>query len=223
MKREIIATADGSVTIFLEEWNEHYHSKHGAIAEARHVFIQAGLSHVLKEHKQDSIAILELGFGTGLNALLSWNFAKRHKINIQYTAVEAFPVKEKELQAINYAACLKLPQEDFNKIHDVPWEFNCKLSPNFWLLKQQKQFESIKIQEAFNLIYFDCFGPRVQPELWTTPRFKAMYKALKPGGYLATYSAKGAVRRSMQEVGFTVERLPGPPGKREMLRARKEP
>ena len=221
MKREIIATADGSVTIFLEDWNEHYHSKHGAIAEAMHVFIQTGLAHSVHTLQTRALAVLELGFGTGLNALLTKQYADTHALKVDYTALEAFPIAKEELQVINYPECLNTPKAEFLKLHELPWEVKHEVNANFYLCKQQLDFTAIKSESEFDLIYFDAFGPRVQPELWTLEQFQAMYKALQDGGILVTYSAKGDVRRAMQAAGFKVERLPGPPGKREMLRATK--
>ncbi|MEX0290808.1 MAG: tRNA (5-methylaminomethyl-2-thiouridine)(34)-methyltransferase MnmD [Flavobacteriaceae bacterium] len=217
MKRKIITTSDGSRTIHIEEWNEHYHSKHGAIQEAYHVFIEAGLSTV----KQSSLAILEMGFGTGLNAFITLLEAEKKKLQIDYTGVEAFPVLSVELEQLNYIEYLNADtyKECFSTMHSSSWEEHHQISPYFKLIKQQRNFGEVEEQNRYDLVYFDAFGARVQPELWTTKMFQKMYRALKSGGILVTYSAKGSVRRAMQSVGFKVERLPGPPGKREMLRA----
>lgn len=217
MKRKIIKTADGSTTIHLEEWDEHYHSVHGAIQEARHVFIKNGLD----TFPDGKVAVLEIGFGTGLNAFITLLEAKRRGLAIDYTGVEAYPVASEELQQLNYVGELKAEQQLplFGKMHAVSWEETHPISGEFVLTKRKQSFTAIEDKEKFNLIYFDAFGPRVQPELWTGEIFSRMYDALKEKGVLVTYSAKGSVRRAMQSVGFTVERLPGPPGKREMLRA----
>ncbi|WP_431122594.1 tRNA (5-methylaminomethyl-2-thiouridine)(34)-methyltransferase MnmD [Flagellimonas flava] len=219
MKRKIITTADGSKTIHLEDWNEQYHSKHGAVQEAYHVFIEHGLRHV---GLQD-ISILEIGFGTGLNALITLLEAEQNGIQINYVGVEAYPVSMEEVGALDYCSQLQVDghQGVFEKMHRSPWEEEVAIAKNFCLLKQQKNFMQIENSNLFNLIYFDAFGARVQPELWTEAIFSKMFTALKVGGVLVTYAAKGSVRRAMQAVGFTVERLPGPPGKREMLRATK--
>jgi tRNA U34 5-methylaminomethyl-2-thiouridine-forming methyltransferase MnmC len=225
MKREIIQTADGSTTIHLPDWNEQYHSKHGAIQEAYHVFIKHGLHHYYhseqSEESQKDITILEIGFGTGLNAFITLLEAQKLKLSINYKGVEAYPVSEDEIKALNYIDALKAKKNetDFQKLHDVSWEEKHQINNNFILIKQKQFFSEIKDSEVHNIIYFDAFGARVQPELWTEAIFKIMFKALKPNGVLVTYSAKGSVRRAMQAVGFKVERLPGPPGKREMLRA----
>lgn len=219
MKREIIITSDGSTTIHLPEWNEQYHSKHGAIQEAYHVFIKNGLS----LFKNKSISILEIGFGTGLNSLITFFEAPKRCLNVNYVGVEAYPILQEELKKLNYSSELNFENcnEIFNTIHLVDWEINNKISDNFKLIKRKQFFDNINDQSVYNLIYFDAFGARVQPELWTESIFKRMYDALIIGGVLVTYSAKGSVRRAMIAVGFEVERLEGPPGKREMLRAKK--
>ncbi len=219
MKRRIITTADGSKTIHLEDWNEQYHSKHGAVQEAYHVFIKHGL----QSFSNQRIAILEVGFGTGLNALITLKEAPRLGLDILYTGVEAFPINNAELEGLNYTEMLnaKALDEAFLSMHSAPWEEHVALTPNFSLIKMQKRFQEINAVGLFDLIYFDAFGARVQPELWTAAIFQKMYNALSDEGVLVTYSAKGSVRRALQEVGFRVERLPGPPGKREMLRALK--
>ena len=232
MKREIIITADGSSTIHIPEWDEQYHSKHGAIQEAYHVFIKHGLHHF---HNQDghlersrqvkeTISILEIGFGTGLNAFITLLEAEKLKSNIDYSGVEAYPVSAEEINALNYIQTLNAENraEVFKTLHDVSWEEKHQISDGFTLIKRKQLFSEINDTEVYNIIYFDAFGARVQPELWTETIFEIMYNALKSNGVLVTYSAKGSVRRAMQAVGFIVERLPGPPGKREMLRARKE-
>ncbi len=219
MKRELLKTADGSTTIHLPEINEQYHSKHGAIQESKHVFIKKGLDKVSELEK--NISILEIGFGTGLNALLTYFEAKTNALVINYTTVEAFPVVDSEWKALNYGALVdgKKGQEVFYNLHEVPWEEKNKISDFFDITKQEKKFENITDSNKYDLVYFDAFGARVQPELWTETIFEIMYQAMKTNGVLVTYSAKGSARRAMQAVGFTVERLEGPPGKREMLRA----
>ncbi|WP_440070000.1 tRNA (5-methylaminomethyl-2-thiouridine)(34)-methyltransferase MnmD [Tenacibaculum discolor] len=216
MKREIIITSDGSTTIHLPDWNEQYHSKHGAIQEAYHVFIRNGLKYV----DTKSVSILEIGFGTGLNCFITLLEADR---NIDYVGVEAYPVAKEEVVKLNYVSELEADdkQDLFDEIHEVSWEEKHNITPDFSLTKRKQFFAEITDENSFDLIYFDAFGARVQPDLWTEDIFKIMFAALKPEGVLVTYSAKGSVRRAMQAVGFDVERLPGPPGKREMLRATK--
>lgn len=224
MKREIITTSDGSTTIFLPDWNEQYHSKHGAIQEAYHVFIKNGFSLFSSVNKKEEIAILEIGFGTGLNAFITFLEAAKSQQKINYTGVEAYPVLANEIVKLNYVNALKALENKvvFDKMHAISWDDKHILSSNFSLTKRKQFFEKIDDENQYNLIYFDAFGAEHQPTLWTEIIFQKMYNALKVNGVLVTYSAKGSVRRAMQTVGFWVERLPGPPGKREMLRATKK-
>ncbi|BAO56552.1 tRNA (5-methylaminomethyl-2-thiouridine)(34)-methyltransferase MnmD [Nonlabens marinus] len=220
MKREIMTTGDGSKTIHMPELNEQYHSKHGALQEARHVFIKMGLQHFLESVTADlkSIRILEYGFGTGLNALLTAQYPTSCKVD--YTGVEAFPITNDEIEAMDYGSMLN-DIALFSSLHQAIWEQQETISDQFKLTKRQLKFEQIDFDNSFDLIYFDAFGPRTQPELWSLEIFESAYKALSNTGVLVTYCAAGQVRRNLQEAGFQVERLPGPPGKREMLRGRK--
>ncbi|PXY42797.1 SAM-dependent methyltransferase [Flavobacterium cheongpyeongense] len=220
MKREIIKTSDGSTTIHLQEWNECYHSKHGAIQEAKHVFIKNGLS----LFKDSPVSILEIGFGTGLNAFITFLEANQKQQYIDYAGVEAYPVHPQEVLAMNYVAELEAHafENIFKKMHECEWNQKTEISSNFSLTKRKQFFDEIDDFEVFDLIYFDAFGYRVQPELWSTEIFQKMYNSLKTNGVLVTYAARGVVKRSMIEVGFKVEKLAGPPGKREMFRAVKE-
>jgi len=220
LERKIIVTADGSSTIYLPEWDENYHSKHGAIQEAKHVFIKSGLSLFADQN----ISILEIGFGTALNSFITFLEAPKYNLNIDYVGVEAYPVSEEEIEKLNYVSELNADEFKavFSEMHIQKWEVQNKLSSNFSLTKRKQFFNEIKDENTFNLIYFDAFGARVQPELWTEEIFESMYKSLKKGGVLVTYCAKGSVRRAMLKVGFSIEKLAGPPGKREMLRATKK-
>jgi len=217
LKREIIITADGSTSIYLPDLQETYHSKHGAIQEAYHVFIKSGLSLFKKDA---TISILEIGFGTGLNSFISFLEAKKRKLHIDYVGVEAYPVENGEMEKLNYVDQLKCDGEEqiFKDMHETSWNEKQKLSNFFSLTKRRQFFHEIEDKNKFNLIYFDAFAAHVQPELWTESIFNKMITSLKSDGVLVTYSAKGSVRRAMQAVGFSVEKLPGPPGKREMLR-----
>ena len=220
LKRKIITTGDGSKTIQIEDWDEQYHSKHGAVQEAYHVFI----AHGLRLFNNTNLSILEIGFGTGLNALITFLEASKQQLKVDYVGVEAFPVSMDEVNELDYCAQLNANdhQQVFEKMHQSPWEEQVSTSNDFSLLKQKKDFRDINDLNLFNLVYFDAFGARVQPELWTEEVFEKMFLALKKEGVLVTYAAKGSVRRALQAVGFAVERLPGPPGKREMLRATKK-
>lgn len=223
LKREIITTSDGSTTIYFPELNEHYHSKHGAINEAEHVFIKNGLDHYLENNDVDQLRILEIGFGTGLNAFITFLNAVQRNQKVNYVGVEAYPIQAPEIEKLNYLDVLKSKeyQKVFDKMHQEPWGEWIEIMPLFELNKRKQLFSEINDICDFDLVYFDAFGARVQPELWTEVIFQKMYDALDDYGVLVTYAAKGSVRRAMQAVGFVTERLPGPPGKREMLRATK--
>ena len=218
MEREIIKTLDGSTTIHLKEWDECYHSKHGAIQEAKHVFIMNGLS----LFKDKPVSIMEIGFGTGLNAFITF-LETNSKQKIDYVGVEAYPVVADEVLKMNYVTELGALEFEniFEKMHKCEWDTKTEISADFSLTKRKQFFDAINDFEIFDLIYFDAFGYRVQPELWSTEIFQKMYNSLKPNGVLVTYAARGVVKRSMISVGFTVEKLAGPPGKREMFRATK--
>lgn len=219
MEREIIQTLDGSTTIHIKEWNESYHSKHGAIQEAQHVFIKNGLS--LFENK--NVSILEIGFGTGLNAFITYIESKKLSQKINYTGVEAYPISSEELLSMNYIDELRANHYSgvFEQMHESEWEIAKELDADYVLTKRKQFFQDIDDVEKYDLIYFDAFGYRVQPELWSTDIFRKMFSSLKENGVLVTYAARGVVKRSMIEVGFVVEKLTGPPGKREMFRATK--
>ena len=220
MERRIVSTADGSLTLQLPLWQEQYHSLHGALQEAYHVFIHHGL----QCFSNRDIALLEVGFGTGLNALISLLEAPRQNLTVSYTALEAFPVTRPEWEALDYGRLFpdSGAPEAFTTLHEAAWETEVPVGAVFRLCKRRMDFRELVDAGAYDLIYFDAFGARVQPELWTETIFASMYRALRPGGCLVTYAAKGSVRRAMQAVGFRAERLPGPPGKREMLRAWRE-
>lgn len=218
MKREIRITADGSSTIFLPELEENYHSVYGAVQESMHVFIESGL---YQFSTRKTIHIFEMGFGTGLNCLLSL-LHNRHN-EIFYHAIEKYPLGEEIYSQLNYTQILekdgRLPNI-FSAIHTQEWDRKLiEVSPGFFLAKELTDISSFQSGQRFDLIYFDAFAPQVQPGLWTVEIFQRMHDILFPEGILVTYCAKGSVRRNLIQAGFLVERLPGPPGKREMLRA----
>ncbi len=219
MKREILSTHDGSTTIHIKEWDECYHSKFGAIQEARHVFIKNGLS----LFKNKPVSILEIGFGTGLNAFITFLESKKYGLTTDYVGVEAYPISDDEVKMMNYVSELKAEEsrQIFDKMHSCLWEEQISLPPDFLLTKRKQFFSEISDIEKFDLIYFDAFGYRVQPELWSVEIFKIMFNALKSNSVLVTYAARSIIKNNMIEAGFVVEKLQGPPGKREMFRARK--
>jgi tRNA U34 5-methylaminomethyl-2-thiouridine-forming methyltransferase MnmC len=219
LNRKIITTNDGSTTIFIEDLNESYHSKNGAIQESKHVFIKNGLDLC----KGKEVAILEIGFGTGLNAIITLLEAKKRDQIINYVGVEAYPVPINEINQLNFVSELTNDNSGvfFEKIHHIDWEKPEQITDTFFLEKRKQFFEDITDEEKFDLIYFDAFGFPTQPELWSESIFEKMYKALKPNGILVTYACRTIIKNNMQAVGFTTEKLIGAPGKREMLRAKK--
>ena len=219
MKREIIITDDGSTTIRIPEWDENYHSTHGAIQEAKHVFIKNGLDLF---QNQDSISILEIGFGTGLNAFITF-LETINKEKVNYVGVEAYPISHEEIAQMNYVSELETEnfQEVFDKMHSCDWEIQETIFEHFYLTKRKQLFQDIDDQNKYDLIYFDAFGFPLQPELWSEIIFKKMFDALLPNGILVTYACRTSIKNAMLSVGFSIEKLPGAPGKREMLRATK--
>lgn len=218
MKREIVTTSDGSKTIRIIDLDENYHSTHGALQEANHVFIKHGLNKCLD---QNELVIFEMGFGTGLNAFLTAIKAAENQLNVQYFGVEAFPVSKDELDALGYVDLLGDKYKNiYEKIHAVEWNSLQEIGPCFRLNKIEGKLQEIVLpQQFFDIIYYDAFGPRAQEEMWSIELFEKMYNSLKTNGFLVTYCAKGQVKRNMKSVGFRIEVLPGPPGKREMTRA----
>ncbi|MBK6930262.1 MAG: tRNA (5-methylaminomethyl-2-thiouridine)(34)-methyltransferase MnmD [Saprospirales bacterium] len=215
----LIVTQDGSHSLLAEQYGVTYHSRYGAVTESGHVFIDAGLR--FKAVVQPEIAILEVGFGTGLNAFMTWMEAERRNLRVCYTALEAYPIALEEAAVFNFAEQMGLSarQSDFLRLHHCAWGRSVKLSDHFSLHKKQIRLEAYRSTAAFDLIYFDAFAPQAQPELWTERIFTVLHKALHPDGVLVTYCAQGDFKRTLKKVGFEVERLEGPPGKREMTRA----
>lgn len=216
---QIEQTADGSQTLFVPELNEHYHSVKGALAESEHIFIQMGLKHSSVEAPH----VLEIGFGTGLNAFLTLLTADTDQRNIHYTTLERYPVTPALIEQLTYPELI-CPErkDDFQALHQAAWNTDVQLTPYFTLHKVETDFTSYTFPATYDVIYFDAFAPEKQPEMWTQSLFDTLCQQLNPQGILTTYCAKGAVRRMLQAAGFTVERLPGPPGgKREILRATK--
>ncbi len=215
---QIIETQDGSHSILSHKYGVSYHSKYGAITESRHVFIEAGLfPHLIKGRKT---SVLEIGFGTGLNAFLTFLEADQRQIPVYYEGIEAYPLSSDQYQQLNYAELLKAEEEkdQFMRLHQSDWGAEISLSPFFSFQKVKMRIEEVDRSNQFDVIYFDAFAPSAQPELWEEEVLEKMFKALSEGGILVTYCAKGIVKRRLKNIGFIVESLPGPPGKREMTR-----
>jgi len=218
LKREIKLTEDGSHTIFIPELNEHYHSTHGAIQEALHVYINAGL----RSSDKNPIHILEIGFGTGLNTYLSLVEAETSKRSIVYHSLERYPIETEQLEILNYPELIDFEKRDlFKKLHEAEWNQLCEISDNFSLKKINGDLKKIDFEDQYDLIYFDAFAPDIQPELWTKAIFKQLYHCTNPNAILVTYCSKGIVKRALRASGFEVKRLAGPPGKHHILRATK--
>ncbi len=211
-------TEDGSHTLYNETLDETYHSTHGAIQEARHVFIKNGLeSCLLKE-----VSILEVGFGTGLNSILTCEYANKNEIAVNYTGLESFPLPMEIINQLNYKnEIVNFELEKFNAIHKSSWnEFN-RIDPFFSVLKCDKKLQDFSTINKFDIIYYDAFGPRAQSEMWEKELFEKLYSFLNFNGKLVTYCAMGQFKRDLKSCGFVVESVPGPPGKREMTIAHK--
>lgn len=216
----IYTTADGSHSVISEQFKESYHSRNGALKESLHVFIEAGLK---SSPQKSPLSIIEIGLGTGLNAWLTLLEANQAGLDIQYVGLEPYPLAQAVVETLNYPTIHKTKdyQEAFHQIHRIDWEVAVPLSDHFSITKVKSTLEDYIPDGQFDLCYYDAFAPNAQPELWTETIFKKIYDMLAPGGILVTYCAKGTVKRGLKAIGFEVETLPGPPGKREMTRGRK--
>lgn len=213
-------TEDGSHTIYLPEIDEHYHSVHGAIQESTHIYIEQGL---LKTN-QNEISILEIGFGTGLNAFLTYCYAQERGLSINYFALEKYPLDETEYSQLNYSSQVFYEQRlVFTKLHRAEWNKWIEIVPDFKIQKLQADLLTYQFDRSpqFNLVYYDAFAPGKQPEMWSEEVLQKVGSTVKKDGLLITYCAKGAVRRAFASSGFEMERIPGPPGKKEILRGKK--
>ena len=216
---EIITTGDGSHSLLNTELNETYHSQHGAIQESMHVFIERGF-HEVVGLGEESVNIFEVGFGTGLNAWLTLKANSAAQCSIRYTSIDSMPLEENVWSKLNYVADGE--KDEFAKLHLAQWNTSVMITKNFCLEKRQITLqEAVLESESYQLIYFDAFAPSKQPELWTADLLHKVAKALTPRGVFVTYCAKGQVKRDLKAIGLTVETLDGPPGKKEMVRARR--
>jgi tRNA U34 5-methylaminomethyl-2-thiouridine-forming methyltransferase MnmC len=224
-KKVLHITEDGSHTIVISEMNVAYHSKYGAIQESMHVFIKTGLLYFIDKHKHlfnQTIKIFEVGFGTGLNAFLSLHEAVKLNQKIMYQTIEPSPLSIAEIKQLNYPSLInKNLEKSFIAMHDCAWNKVAALHPLFSFQKIKTGLPEFETEEKFHIIYFDAFDPNAQPELWTETVFKNMFHLLKTDGILVTYCSKGIVRRAMQAAGFSIEKLKGPKGKREIVRVEK--
>jgi tRNA U34 5-methylaminomethyl-2-thiouridine-forming methyltransferase MnmC len=220
MNKELIITEDGSHTIYLPEMDEHYHSFHGAIQESVHIYIEQGL---LQTDKPE-LSILEIGLGTGLNAYLTYCYAKRKNLKINYFSIEKYPLKEPEYSKLNYPENI-FPEHSqvFFEIHKADWNIPVTLSDNFSLHKIEADLLNYSFGQVpkFDLVYYDAFAPGKQPEMWSEEILNKVSNTVCIDGILITYCAKGLVRRLLNSAGFNMERIPGPPGKKEILRGKK--
>ena len=215
---ELQLTADGSHTLYIPEMEEHYHSVNGAIQESLHVYIEAGLN----QCKKEVVNVLEFGFGTGLNAFLTILEAEKRNLKVNYTSIEKYPLPTSITNQLNYTEGFSEKfQSHFDKIHSCEWGSFVEISDNFQLKKIQSDFSDIEFEDYYDVIFYDAFAPDKQQEVWSQEIFNKIFQHSNPEGILTTYCAKGNIRRMMQMAGFQTERIPGPPGKREMLRARK--
>lgn len=216
----IVLSKDGSHTMYSSRFEEHYHSLFGAIQESKHIFIKAGLEASARD--KNSITILEIGFGTGLNALLTFQYAQQCNLKVNYVAVEPFPITTDALSRLNYPELLNIETGIFRKMHkDKDKILSLKSNFNLTVFESSLQSQAFEANQ-FNLVYFDAFSPDTQPEMWKQSCFEKIFIAMKLCGILTTYSCKGSVKRALKSAGFDIEKLPGPPGKREFLRATKK-
>ena len=221
MKQTIIETADGSKTIFIPEMNEQYHSVNGAITESEYIFVNKGF---MFQQKKDPV-IFEAGFGTGLNALLTAINAEKNNRPTTYYTIEKYPLANKIIKTLAYGDIISNEATNiYEKIHLCEWETTVQISPYFYIHKINADLIkfSVNTMPMFDIIYFDAFGPDKQPEIWTPEIFQKIYTNCSPGAVFVTYSAKGEIRRQLANIGFEIERLPGPPGKKHILRGIKK-
>ena len=220
----VIATGDGSSSVLNTRLNETYHSTHGAIQESQFIFIERGLDFwVTRNPENNNINILEIGFGTGLNALLSNQYATSHKKKIIYETLEAYPIDESVWSELNYPA-LTHDKNNFQRLHQATWGEQVEINDCFSI---RKRFETLQAalfsEDHFDVVFFDAFAPSTQPELWEIEMLTKVVSALKPAGVFVTYCAKGQLKRDLKSLGLSVEKVPGPPGKREFIRGVKVP
>jgi len=221
-QHQFILTEDGSHTLLHPQLGQTYHSKYGAIQESQTIFIDAALRFYLEKAQTGSVSILEMGFGTGLNAFMTYLQSTNYpQVQFKYTAFEAYPISADQAQELNYPQLFEAEAQRsiFNQFHLCPPREWQTLSPNFEFCKQIDKFEHLEAENAYEVVYYDAFAPAAQPELWTEELFASIYRAMRPQAVLTTYCAKGSFKRMLKSLGFEVNALPGPKGKREMTQA----
>jgi len=218
MEKEFLITQDKSYTIALPALNVTYHSKYGSIQESNHVFIQAGIEYYQSLLNKNNLMIFEMGFGTGLNALLSYQFALKNNIAIYYSGLELYPISLQDATKLNYGQLLNA-ENTFLQLHTCAWQKKYVFNKNFSFLKIQTSLLTYHHHQLYDIIFYDAFAPAAQPELWTKDIFDKLFSMLLPSGILVTYCSKSYVRKNMEATGFTIQKIPGPVGKREMIRA----
>lgn len=219
MQRIIKITQDGSPTIYDVDVDECFHSFYGAIQESRHVFINAGLDFLTKQ----SLNILEIGFGSGLNALLTLEYVKNKDKKIFYHSFEIKPLPMNIIENLNFSVFEDIELKTyFYQLHQSNWNNVVQINPNFYFIKTLSDFCNTQLLYNYDIVFFDAFSPNKQPELWNNEIFSKIFSALNENGILVTYCAKGIVQRILKSVGFEVEIIKGPPGKRHMIRAIKK-
>jgi len=219
MTFQAVITEDGSTTLFIPKLNEHYHSIHGAVQESMHIFIREGYTQI----RNFPAHIFEAGFGTGLNAFLTFLVSEREGKSIHYTAIEKYPLEDQFVRQLNYPERTDPAKAGvFHALHDASWDQDIRISEYFTLHKMKGDLLEVQLPDtSYDLVFFDAFGPDKQPELWTEKIFRMLYQSMNEGASLVTFSVKGSVKRALKAAGFSLEKLPGPPGKREMTRATK--
>ena len=220
MQKKIFTTKDGSPSIFIDELNETYHSRHGALTESDYVYINKGLSYWLENNNIKEVKIFEMGLGTGLNAYLSYIYSLEHQLSIDYVSIEKFPLNKNEIENLKMKDILPEAQYHhfFDQLHNSKWNLIHKVS-DFSFHKIKGDFFGMKLGQNFDVLFYDAFGYLAQSEMWEKKALEICFNLLKTEGIWVSYCSKGQVRRDLEKVGFSVERLEGPPGKREMLRA----
>jgi tRNA U34 5-methylaminomethyl-2-thiouridine-forming methyltransferase MnmC len=212
-------TEDGSLTLFSSQYGAHYHSLHGAVQESLHVFIKSGFLYYIDQFKvREIVTIGEFGFGTGLNAYLTLEEAEKHKIHIQYTGFELHPLQKEDIQGL-YDRTIIRDEDSFAELHAIPWEVENGISDHFRITKAREDFRNVDVVDQFDIVYYDAFGPGVQPDLWGETLAEILFNSMREPGVMVTFSVKGSFRRALQAAGFSVDKIEGPPGKREMTRA----